>query len=865
MSVNVPGNGAEGGGEPERKEPGSTDEFREAKVSPDDSTKEYKPQGEGEAEDASIEATRESVAAEARQITDVAMAAGEKQKSAEVATSTMLMEFTRLCGLLVEALGTHRANAVTSAIGRIQKAESTNDVRKIGEQLVAQGFMSLPQMLPIVEKADHPEQHPLVGNCQLLCPLGKGGMGEVHLAYHEGVGQPRAIKFLPEDAAPQAAARFTQEIQSAADINHDNVIQVYDAGKATLQGRERHYYTMEYAPGMDYDVVLKTYGPLPVQEACDAGTHAARGLLALHRHTPKLIHRDIKPKNMLYTVDAQGRGVLKLVDFGLVRVGAQPEEGVERPAGSEESPSASTIHTQVGTIVGSLPYMSPEQLRGEEQIDEKTDVYSLGVTLYELLTGELPYRGRSPSDYQQLFCDPKIIIPTLPDHVPPGLAKFITRKMMAVDAAERPTTRYVQDVLEKYGKHPRGTWRDRALRLARRCSPRRILRAWRARGKKKLEALEGQKIDLRAVPLEKYEQSILAAIPKPHTMTVQPVVTDPFIRALAPADADALALTDTAKLAREQALIAPDAEKIRRSLFPYRLRRIIGIGAMGTVYDAVSEAGERFAIKVMRPDLVDDASRTALFLREGEVEAMFADANVSMPVKVRDRGILSHPKIARPMPYIVMDYIDGGTLANIHKEHAFTCEQVIAIGHQLLHGLAKEVHPHYVIHRDIKPSNVMLEHGRVRLTDFGLASLRFTETLSDAHTAFVGSPAYAAPEILQQGPSATSPQCDIYSAGCTLYELLAGHQPCPVKEQEKLPMFIQRVLHTPLPELPRDAEESIGPLYAERLRSILHRMLAKDPKERYASAEECAADLAVLLEDIRRSAALPKTVRQESP
>ncbi len=195
-------------------------------------------------------------------------------------------------------------------------------------------------------------------------------MGEVYLAYDETLGREVAVKLLPPDSAEDVlVGRFMKEAQLCSQITHPNVITIHDVGR----DGDVHYIVMQYVDGLDLRTMANEQGGrLPYMAALRLIRPAANGLHAAHEHKRGLIHRDIKPSNIMVGRDRQ----VYLMDFGLVR---------------EESAS---VLSSTGKVLGTPVYMSPEQCRSAV-LDRRSDIYSLGATLYDLLTGERPARGRS--------------------------------------------------------------------------------------------------------------------------------------------------------------------------------------------------------------------------------------------------------------------------------------------------------------------------------------------------------------------------------------------------------------------------------------------------------------------------------------
>jgi serine/threonine-protein kinase len=214
-----------------------------------------------------------------------------------------------------------------------------------------------------------------LGPYQLKERLGTGGMGEVYLAEHVLLKQPCAVKLIrPERAGhPETLRRFEREVQATARLKHWNTVQIYDYGHAD---DGTFYYAMEYLPGLSLEELVSRFGPLPPARAI----HFLRQVCAAlqEAHGIGLIHRDIKPGNIIACERGGVHDVAKLLDFGLVRT-VGPESQDERL-------------TQEGAIAGTPLYMSPEQAGGQEDLDARSDIYSLGAVAYYLLTGQPPFQ-----------------------------------------------------------------------------------------------------------------------------------------------------------------------------------------------------------------------------------------------------------------------------------------------------------------------------------------------------------------------------------------------------------------------------------------------------------------------------------------
>src|SRR5918993_1382015 len=199
--------------------------------------------------------------------------------------------------------------------------------------------------------------------------IGAGGMARVFLGRDEVLERPVAVKILnPGHGSTDIGARFRREGRTAARLSHPSIVQVYDAGEGEFEGREVSYIVMEYVPGGDLKGLIDEKGPLASDELAKLGADVSSGLA--HAHANGVIHRDIKPHNIL--IDAYGRP--KLSDFGIARA------------------IDATHATRTGSYLGTALYSAPEQLRGEK-VTPKSDVYSLGMSLYQAAVGEAPFGG----------------------------------------------------------------------------------------------------------------------------------------------------------------------------------------------------------------------------------------------------------------------------------------------------------------------------------------------------------------------------------------------------------------------------------------------------------------------------------------
>jgi serine/threonine-protein kinase len=247
----------------------------------------------------------------------------------------------------------------------------------------------------------------ITGRYRVERPLGHGAMSTVDLARDVELDRPVALKRLAENLArdDELRARFQREARLAARLAHPNVIRIYDVGE---DEEGRPFIAMEYVAGETLAELLTRRGPLPPDEVAELGVQACHALAAAH--DAGLVHRDVKPQNLLLRRD----GVLKLGDFGVAF-------GLE-----------GTRLTMAGTVLGTAAYLAPEQARGEE-VTAAADVYGLGAVLYELLTGRPPRNPRTIAELSTADAIP------LPQDAPPRLARIVMR-CLAGEPTDRPAS-----------------------------------------------------------------------------------------------------------------------------------------------------------------------------------------------------------------------------------------------------------------------------------------------------------------------------------------------------------------------------------------------------------------------------------------
>jgi eukaryotic-like serine/threonine-protein kinase len=291
----------------------------------------------------------------------------------------------------------------------------------MGSHEQAGSFMASPAVegSDVFEDGPKLKQGDSVGRYRITKPLGRGGMGEVYLAEHTTQNREVALKILPRHFLddPQRVQRFRQEARAVLALNHPNVVTVYDIGEAAGV----HYISTEFVEGQTLRARMARER-LTITEAVDIGLQVA-GALA-YAHEKGVVHRDVKPENIMLRPD----GYVKVLDFGIAKL-------TERRAATVtaddlgEAQTRMQVETSPGMVLGTPYYMSPEQARGKK-VDERTDTWSLGVVLYEMLTGQQPFAGETPSDVISVILqrDPATLS-TLLTNAPAELERIISKAL----------------------------------------------------------------------------------------------------------------------------------------------------------------------------------------------------------------------------------------------------------------------------------------------------------------------------------------------------------------------------------------------------------------------------------------------------
>ena len=253
--------------------------------------------------------------------------------------------------------------------------------------------------------------------------LGSGGMGIVYKASDTELKRDVAIKFIrPEWAtSPEIRKRFKREGQNAASLEHPNIVPIYDL----IDIDDKLGLVMPYLPGQNLEEMIRADHPIPIYLATDIALQIARGLKAAHTHQKRIIHRDIKSNNIMI-MNASGNTIVKIMDFGLAKAKVDADL------------------TMTGIPLGTPPYMSPEQTLGKK-LNHKTDIWSFGIVLYEMLTSQRPFKGRDAALYKAIQKGEYVSMTNLRPDILPELEEIVDR---ALEKQRAKRYRHIGDVLD---------------------------------------------------------------------------------------------------------------------------------------------------------------------------------------------------------------------------------------------------------------------------------------------------------------------------------------------------------------------------------------------------------------------------------
>jgi serine/threonine protein kinase len=642
----------------------------------------------------------------------------------------------------------------------------------------------------------------LFGRYVLVEPVARGGMGELHLAVVAREAQKLCVikQVLAHLEDAEYVQRFVDESNVMVQLSHGNLVPVLETGSVDGQ----YFLAMEYIEGRNLRELwhaLEAQGQrLPLHLCLYVVKELCRGLGYAHTYRDLgLVHRDVSPPNVLLSYS----GEVRLTDFGLALSAIKVQK------------------TSPGILLGKLPYMAPEQARGEE-LDPRADIFSLGVILWELAAGRRMFDVEARQSVQlQRAMKPSYTPLTEVDPSLPEALETITRRALAPALEERfPDAETMRQEVAKVLATVDPTTDASSL-------------------KRFLEELYGEEIAEERQQRQRRLEQMSAEIDE--------LVKSARRRGSSPADADeppadALAETNEIPTADLQPGTTLDDK--------YLIHAMIGQGGMGKVYRATHLGIDKVvALKIMLPEYGQIESVVERFQMEARAANRIGHPNI---VEIYDSGTTKGGLL-----YYAMEYLEGTDLADLlAAERKLEINQALRIAVQVCEAMA-DAHEAGVIHRDLKPENVYLvvrENAPdfVKLVDFGIARLEGARRKTLPGLA-IGTPEYMAPEQADAKPY--DHRVDIYAVGVMLFEMLAGQVPHPGSSHGEVVMHKVSGTRVSLrEERPDVPEELVG---------LIHRLLATDPDERPAAMAKLAYELRRLLEG--RAAAVASVLNISGP
>jgi serine/threonine-protein kinase len=322
--------------------------------------------------------------------------------------------FDTMLGTLVVDSGLITRDEMEMCNTLLRDSVASEDPRTLADLLLEQDFITQRQLQRLRTDFEARKSTQRIPGYRILRKIGQGAMATVFLARQLSLDRDVAIKVLPKKFSQNSKfiERFYKEGKAAAQLNHPNIVAAYDVGQAG----EHHYFVMEYIDGPTVFDRLVKEKRVDEQTAVRNMVQIARALQ--HAHARGFIHRDIKPKNIMYT----STGVVKLADLGLARAMSDKE----------------AAKAEAGRAYGTPYYISPEQIRGEVQIGPPADIYGLGATFYHMVTGRVPFEGKNPSAVMHQHLKAELVPP---DHVNPKISSN-TAAVIEMMMAKNPSERY---------------------------------------------------------------------------------------------------------------------------------------------------------------------------------------------------------------------------------------------------------------------------------------------------------------------------------------------------------------------------------------------------------------------------------------
>ncbi|MFN8670717.1 MAG: serine/threonine-protein kinase [Candidatus Sericytochromatia bacterium] len=621
--------------------------------------------------------------------------------------------------------------------------------------------------------------------------IGLGGMGAVYLAVDPRLERQVAIKKikvpdnLDEQTHKEMVQRFYREARAIANLNHPNIVIVHELGED--KSDNQCFMVMEFLDGKSLEALQEDLNILPLNLVMKIAIQSCDALNFIHQKG--IIHRDIKPANLIYC----NNGVLKITDFGLVR-------------GNDN-----LNLTKAGAIMGSVLFMPQEQIENPKNVDFRCDMYSFGVTMYNLLSGHFPFYG---DDMYGVIRSLLTEEPQPLSKYNPNIPKDLEMIIMKAIAKKKEERFQSMDEFKQY----------------------------------LIQFCQKNNIDFSSsIPLVSHHTpTIPQRLPNTDTLiqSHNKNLDNTFInQSNKDIDKTIILQKDTAinQVMATKIDISSETQKgninvditvhsgpsIKDLPSKYLVTRELGRGGMGAVYLAHDRSLDRqVAIKILTMEVFPDRPEEQeaiiyTFKREALAIANLSHENI---VNVYDIG-----QTKSGLHYIVMELLEGQPMTKLIEDGKPLLPEIALDAIVQISDALSYIHNHKVIHRDIKPENIMWsDKGIAKLTDFGIA--KYVDDLPvNAPGNLVGTVLYISPEQLQT-PDAVDGRADMYSLAASLYQLLTGKLPIDGDD-------VRQVIMKVLTEKPQPASKFNSNL-PRSLDEVLFKAMAKDKNDRYRTMQD---------------------------
>jgi len=613
-----------------------------------------------------------------------------------------------------------------------------------------------------------------IGKYELREVLGRGGMGIVYRAFDPVIDREVAVKVIQEKAvqSPELKARFVREARTAGKFSHENITVIHDMGE--MDGKM--FIVMEFLQGRDLRSIIDKREPLSLQDKLNYARQICKGLR--YAHANGIVHRDIKPENVKVLTD----GRIKIMDFGI----AKPYVA----EGTVVSEATDPVLTQMGMRIGTPWYMSPEQVKGAA-VDKRSDIFSFGVLLYELLTYQKPFTGDDTTVlYKILHEEPE------PIKLEESDLEVSLQRILSKCLAKNPDERYADCllILRDIEKAPGGAGLPRIV-------PELLREAEELNRQQRLDEAQQKFTEVLEVdpenPVARASVERLTALKGELTIPAEPTAE----------------------------------HKTGEVISHFQIIQRISGGGMGVVYKAEDLTLRRtVALKFLAADWTRNPVAKKRFLKEAQAASALDHPNVCTIYEVGET--------AEGLLFLCMAFYEGEDLSTRIRQGPLPFEKALSIIEAVARGLGM-AHEHGILHRDIKPGNILLtKGGEVKIVDFGIAKLSTGTQITRAGSV-VGTLPYMSPEQIKG--LELDPRADLWSLAVVLYQSLTGKVPFDDSSEAALFYSIINLDPEPVSAVRKDLPKRVDGFFTKAL--------AKKPDDRYANAGEFIAALRALIAD----------------